>query len=157
MEREIFVVVVLLVFGGVDHVETFTDKDMANGYIVEWANNNCTEDVSFETAEEALEWFSENDSLVDYTIHLHNNTLKMVDDYAVFVTNQGYHEKVFIRANEDEAKKLFQEVVSKEEATLEGTFEEVHENCVESNDGMVEVYLAKVDKFEETYGDVSCQ
>lgn len=77
MEKEIFVVIVLLVFGGVDHVETFTDENKANEYIVEWANDNCTEDVSFETAEEALDWFRDNDSSVDYTIQLHTSSIKI--------------------------------------------------------------------------------
>lgn len=75
MEKEIFVVIVLLVFGGVDHVETFTDENKANEYIVEWANDNCPEHIYFETAEEALDWFSNNDSLVDHTIQIHTSTI----------------------------------------------------------------------------------
>lgn len=77
MEKEIFVVIVLLVFGGVDCVETFTDENEANEYIVEWANDNCPEHIYFETANEALEWFKNNDSLVDYTIQLYTSSIKI--------------------------------------------------------------------------------
>ena len=77
MEKEIYIVIILLVFGGVDSVETFATEKEANSRIVEWANENNSDDISFETAFDALEWFRMNDEKVDYIIQLHTNTIKL--------------------------------------------------------------------------------
>ena len=75
MEKEIFTVIIVLVFGGIDSVETFATQEEANRRIIEWANENNPNGISFETVFEALEWFRINDELVDNTIQLYTSTI----------------------------------------------------------------------------------
>ena len=75
MEKEIFTVIIVLVFGGIDSVVTFATQEEANRRIIEWSNENNPDGISFETAFEALEWFRINDELVDNTIQLYTSTI----------------------------------------------------------------------------------
>ena len=49
MEKEIFTVIIVLVFGGIDSVETFATQEEANRRIIEWANENNPDCISFES------------------------------------------------------------------------------------------------------------
>ena len=51
MEKEIYIVIILLVFGGVDSVETFATEKEANSRIVEWANENNSDDCTGNASE----------------------------------------------------------------------------------------------------------
>ncbi len=75
MEKEIFTVIIVLVFGGIDSVVTFATQEEANRRIIEWSNENNPNGISFETVFEALEWFRINDELVDNTIQLYTSTI----------------------------------------------------------------------------------
>lgn len=75
MEKEIFTVIIVLVFGGIDSVETFATQEEANRRIIEWSNENNPDGISFETVFEALEWFRINDELVDNTIQLYTSAI----------------------------------------------------------------------------------
>lgn len=74
---EIYIVIVSLVFGGVNYAETFTNKEEANDYILEWANDHTLDGISFETSEEALEWFLQNNDKVDYIIELKTSSISL--------------------------------------------------------------------------------
>lgn len=77
MEKKIFVVIISLVFGGVDLISAFATEEEANHYIIKWANDNNSYDITFKTAFEALEWFRINEEKIEYTIQLHITTINL--------------------------------------------------------------------------------
>lgn len=71
-------VIVFQVFGGIvsSHIEF--DEDKANERVLAWANANYPQNErgeDFTTADEALEWFSENSENVDESI-----TIEIIED-----------------------------------------------------------------------------
>ncbi len=80
MEKEIFTVIIVLVFGGIDSVETFATQEEANRRIIEWSNENNPDGISFETVFEALVWFriidyQDTDTTEIYTSTINHKTL----------------------------------------------------------------------------------
>ena len=73
----IYTVIVYRVFGGIENVENFLEADAAYKYFFNWANNNNTENLTFNDVNTALEWFGANEEELDYTIGFCEN---MVDE-----------------------------------------------------------------------------
>ena len=65
---QIYTVIVYLVFGGIDSVESFTSETSAYKHFFDWANKNNTENLVFDDVSKALEWFRNNEEQIDYTI-----------------------------------------------------------------------------------------
>lgn len=89
MKTTIYTVTMNRVFGAIDDLHTFVCKDEAEALVVEWANKNSTEDApKFYTADEAIDWFSENDSEVEMTIDMHETEVDMAsnDDYEMLAS-----------------------------------------------------------------------
>ena len=73
----IYTVIEYRVFGGIENVENFLEADDAYKYFFNWANNNNTENLTFDDVNAALEWFRSNEEELDYTIDFCEN---MVDE-----------------------------------------------------------------------------
>lgn len=89
MKTTIYTVTMNRVFGSIDDLHTFVCKDEAEALVVEWANKNSTEDApKFYTADEAIDWFSENDSELEMTIDMHETEVDMAsnDDYEMLAS-----------------------------------------------------------------------
>lgn len=93
MKTTIYTVTMNLVFGAIDDLHTFVCKDEAEALVVEWANKNSAEDApKFFTADEAIDWFAENDSEVEMTIEMHETGVDMAsnDDYEMLAGENKY-------------------------------------------------------------------
>jgi len=73
-DKIIYMVIILLVFGGVEKIYAFSSEEEANSFIVRWANDNSENE--FKNAYDALEWFRLHDDKLDYVIQLIKTKIK---------------------------------------------------------------------------------
>lgn len=74
----IYTVAIVAVFGGIESLHPFTQKSQAEDFVKEWAKDNHPKNKEFKNADDAIEWFKNNDDKVDFTIELHMNELELL-------------------------------------------------------------------------------
>jgi hypothetical protein len=78
-ETVVHTVILFRVFGGIDDVLTFFDKELAENFVKGWANQNNTEGLTFKNSDDALEWFANNDDKIENSIELISSTVTTVN------------------------------------------------------------------------------
>lgn len=74
----IYTVAIVAVFGGIESLHPFTQKSQAEDFVKDWAKRYHPNNKEFKNAEDAINWFKENDDKVDFTIELHINELELL-------------------------------------------------------------------------------
>jgi len=78
--NQIHTVVIYAVLGEIESVESFTSNEEAHRYLLNWANKNNRDGLTFNSTSEALDWFRNNEEDIDYTIELFEHTLNTNGD-----------------------------------------------------------------------------
>lgn len=76
----IYTVAIVVVFGGIESINNYTNEAAANAAILEWANDNNPEGLVFDDAIDALEWFSRNSEDIDYSIQLFESEIAFSEE-----------------------------------------------------------------------------